>query len=701
MKFLTHPLHLSWSGSLSRQILIAGIAMALSAPAALAQSTPSAQSTQKIETHNAQVLEQHLQAARQAMAAHQDGVAAHQYRIFLADALGELAIARAQAGQYAQAANNFDAALALAPNSPALVVEYARSEFHAGNLPHAKQLAQQVITGYPHNRNAVAEASALLGQVLLQQQDAKAARKNLELAVALQPSFPNGYNLAEACLAMEDEKCADKIFTEMQSSFGNTAALHMFFGQAFLNSDFQTRAIAEFEKAIALDPRLPGAHYSLAAAELATQQPIDKAEAQLHQEIAIDPQSAIAYAALGHLQTGQQKYSEAEANLQRAAALDPQNPDVALYQGQLYAAEHKTPEAIEALRRCIANTTDPTQNHNQLQKAHYLLGRLLVQSGQTEAGRQELQIAQSLVQQNISRSRQQLANYYDQNASGMGGGSNASLPVEKTRHTITKEQQAAAQSADRFQQHIASAVANSYNNLGALAGAQGDALGALTDFEGAAAWDPTMPGLEENIGRAAFSAGQFSQAVDPLTRYVQHHPDDASMRSALGISLYMIRDYAKAVSVLEPVAAPNPVSGEVAYIYAVCLLKTGKPQQSLTLLKALALQLPRSEDVHRTLGEAWAATGDNQQAAQELKIALLIDPQDALAYDALGRVQLAEGDTTQAIATLLTAEKLAAGNSQIHYDLAQAYRKASRPEQAAQQMQQYHQLQSKSAAQPD
>jgi tetratricopeptide (TPR) repeat protein len=697
MKFPMPSLHLS------QRLLGAALAFLFCAPAALAQSSPTASSMQKIEDHNAQILKQHLEAARQAMAAHQNSAAAQQYRIFLADALGELAIARAQAGQYGQAAENFDAALALAPNSPSLLVEYARSEFHAGNLPHAKSLAQKIIQQYPHNKNALVRAYSILGRTQLAQQDARAARKSLALAVALKPNFPNGYNLATACLAIEDQKCAAKIFSDMQTSYGNTAVLHMYFGQAYLNSDFQAQAVTEFEKAIALNPKLPGAHYSLAAADLATQQPVDKAEAELRKEIAIDPQSAIAYAALGHLETGQQKLSEALTDLQHAAALDPQNPNVPLYLGQLYAAMHKTPEAIDALRRAIASMPNSAQNKSQLQKAHYLLGRLLAQSGQTSAGQKELQIAQAMMQQTITRSRQQLASYYDQNsaAAAANSSSTAALPQEKTRHTITKEQQAAAQAATQFQQHIAPAVANSYNNLGALAGAQGDALGALADFEGAAAWNPALPGIDENIGRAAFAAGQFSLAVDPLTRYIQHHPQDNSLRAALGISLYMTGDYARAVTALEPVAVPTPVSNQVAYVYAVCLLKTGKPQPALTLLQSLALQLPRSEDVHRTLGEAWAATGHQNHAAQELGIALLLDPKDAAAYDALGRVQLAQGDTAKAIASLQNAEKLDAANSLIHYDLAQAYRKASQPQQAAREMQQYHRLQSKNAAQPD
>ncbi len=86
----------------------------------------------------------------------------------------------------------------------------------------------------------------------------------------LDPTFENGYELAVADLDLGDGKSAAKIFSEMLTSFGDTAAIHMYFGQAYGRSDFQDDAVAEFQKAIAKDDRLPGVHYSLAAAYLST-----------------------------------------------------------------------------------------------------------------------------------------------------------------------------------------------------------------------------------------------------------------------------------------------------------------------------------------------------------------------------------------------------------------------------------------------
>src|SRR5437868_13544454 len=63
--------------------------------------------------------------------------AAEQYRAFLADALGELAMGYGLVRDYAQAAPLFDEALTLQPDSPSLLLDYARTALMLGDLAHA------------------------------------------------------------------------------------------------------------------------------------------------------------------------------------------------------------------------------------------------------------------------------------------------------------------------------------------------------------------------------------------------------------------------------------------------------------------------------------------------------------------------------------------------------------------------------------
>jgi predicted Zn-dependent protease len=89
------------------------------------------------------VLQQHHDAAQSYQSAGNLTEASRQYRIFTAAALGELAIERAHLSDYDKAAPLFDEALSLAPNSPALEIEYAQAAFVHGDLSHARLLAEQ------------------------------------------------------------------------------------------------------------------------------------------------------------------------------------------------------------------------------------------------------------------------------------------------------------------------------------------------------------------------------------------------------------------------------------------------------------------------------------------------------------------------------------------------------------------------------
>ncbi|MGC8550247.1 MAG: tetratricopeptide repeat protein [Acidobacteriaceae bacterium] len=632
-----------------RQAVVMSLISLFLLPAAQAATQ---QADNSVAIRNEKILQMHYQAAMKYQQTHQLDLAAQQYRIFLADALGELAIAEAHGYEYGKAAPDFDAALSLAPNSPALLVEYSEAALHAGRVQHAASLAQQVIENYPKNKNAQARAYSLLGRAQLKMGKSAEARKSLEKALALDPDFQNGYNLAVACLNLEDQKCAEKVFDEMKAGYGNKAILHMFFGQAYMDSDFQSKAVGEFQQAVALDGKLPGAHYSLAAAYLISGQHVAEAEAQLKQEIALYPHEAMAHAALGHLEAGQHDYAAAERELLLAATIDPRDPDTFFYLGQLYAAMSKNDRAIAALRQSIALTKDVTRNHDQVQKAHYLLGRLLLKSGDRAAAQKELEISQQLMNKNLSRAREQLANYYDQ---GAGGAGNADSPVVKTPAMETKASLEAAQAAAGFAKRVGPFIANSYNNLGAIAGMQGDVKSAYDYFRHAKQWDPQMPGLNENLGRAAFSSFHFAEAVEPLTAYVSGHPQDVAMRSALGVSLYMTKDYGKARDALAPVIASGKVTDEISFIYADCLVKAGHLQEGIARLKGLAAKLPQEESLRRALGEAYAASGDMTRALEELQAAEKMDGKDA----------------------------------QVHADLASVYKKMGRQAEAAREAQEH------------
>lgn len=617
-------------------------------------------------------LQQRYDAAQRYQSEKDLANAAVQYRFFLADALGELAVERVAAGEYERGANHFDEALKLEPNSPELELEYAGASLDSGSVERAKLLATRALASAGSDAGLAANAHAMLGRTLLKMNQAAAAKQEMEASVELDPTFEHGYELAIADLDMGDGDGAAKIFAEMEASFGDTAELHLKFGQAYLNSDFQANAVGEFQKAIAENNKLPGLHYALAAAYLATEggSKLEEAKEELRKEIEISPKDAAAYAALGHLLAGQHpdavQAAEAEKDLKRATALDAKSPDGFLYLGQLYADMKRPAEAEAALRQAIALTTNVSRNAYQVQQAHYLLGRLLMQTGEVDAGKQEIAASQALMQQKLKRDQSQMSDYLQQQKdAGADAAALAIAPVQKA------EDREAAVRADALEKRLGPAMADSYNNLGAITASEGDSRGAVPFFEQAAEWNPELPGLDFNWGRAAFAEGNYAEAVGPLERYVATHPSEEGARAVLGLSQFMVKDFAAARKTLEPLDAKVGAALQLQYAYAKSLIETGDLSGGVKRMVALEKANPNVADVHRTLGEVYAAE-KAPGAAAELEAAIRLKPGDGEAYAALGRLQITQGDAKAGIASLETAARLEPGNAALQQEVTAA-----------------------------
>ncbi len=633
-------------------------------------------------------LRQHYNDAQKLQQTGKLGEAAEQYRAFLAEALGELAIGYGVVRDYEQASPLFDEALALEPDSPSLLLDYARTALTLGDLSHAKTLATEYIRKFPGDREKLAQAHQVLGRTLLKQNRDQEARKELEAAVSLDPTFPNGYDLAVACLDLNDEKCAVQIFNEMEKSFGDTAEIHMAFGRAYGDSDFQPRAITEFRRAIQENPRLPGAHYLLAAVLLATgddQNHVEGAETELKKELVISPNDSMTYAALGKIAANRHDYSEAETYLKKAILLGSQSPDAYLYLGQMYFAMNRYAEAETALRQCIQLTTDVSQNRYQVQKAHFLLGRILMQKGQQDAAHAEMTISRELANKTLEQDKSKLTGLTDTSESGdvqapsAGSGTTPSVIAAKADPLTLRM-------VESMKEQIMLPVADSYNNLGAIAATNNDYLDAVKYFERSAMWNPSLEGLDYNWGRAAFAGSQFADAIMPLSRYVRSHPDDIGARSVLAISQFMTGNYHGSIEALEPAIGKVDLAPQAEYVYAESMVRTGQIAAGVERLKALEKAHPEIPDVHRALGEALGQQGEKQRAVEELHTAVQLSPQDADSHYDLGKMELESGNTAAAIPELEAAVRLLPKSEKFHEELADAYTAAHRPADAQKEM---------------
>ena len=643
-------------------------------------------------------LRQHYNRAEDLQRAGNPSAAADEYRAFLAGALGELAMGYGLAPDYQRSAPLFDEALSLEPNSPTLLLDYARTAVTLGDLSHAKTLAIQFIRTFPDNRAQLAQAHQVLGRALLKMNRDQEARKELETAVDLDPTFQNGYDLAVACLDLDDDKCAVQLFDEMEKSFGDTPEIHMAFGRAYGDSDFQPRAVTEFTRAIQENPRLPGAHYLLAAVQLATgddESHVAAVEDNLKRELLISPRDAMSYTAMGKITATRNNYPAAEAYFKKAISLDPNNPDTWLYLGQMDFDMNRMIDAEKALRQCVTLTQDVSRNRYQVQKAHFLLGRILMQKGQQNAAHAEMQLARDLANKTLSQDKSKLAGLMD---SAGAQDTPESTPESETTPSPASDptRSAALRRVDSLRVQMTPAVADSYNNLGAIAAAGADYAKAVGYFERASEWNPSLEGLDYNWGRAAFAGSLFRDAIPPLTRYARAHRNDQGALSVLGISQFMVGKYQDCLRTLNPVIGAKDLAPQVEFVFAQSLVMTGQVSDGTQRLIALEKAHPEIPDVHRSLGEAFSRQGNTREATEQLNTAIRQSPRDGEAHYDLGAIELTAGGTTAAVAELETAVRISPGSEKFHRELALAYKAALRPVDAQRETDASNALQARS-----
>jgi tetratricopeptide (TPR) repeat protein len=578
-----------------------------------------------------QTLQQQYDKAQSLQSSGDMEQAAFAYKLFIASAVDELAGDRQKLGDKPLAARRFEEAYALRPNDEDLLLRTAQAERDAGHLPRAKELAAKLLATQPK----AAEAHALNASILARSGETDAPIKEYEAAVALDPSLENGFALAKAYLAKKDDKSAASLFSEMQASTGDTAAIHMDIGRAYGEAGYPDQAIVEFKKALAKDSTLPGLHYSLGASYLLSMGEIDfpQAAAEFHKELALHPDDFLSHSQLGYIALTGHNYPEAEKELRRASEINPRDPDTLLSLGQLYVDTNRPTDAEPVLRQSIALTTNLSRNHYQVQRAHYLLGRVLLETGRAQDARAEMQTSTDLLKlatlENQGKSAEEIA-------AADAGSRILSKPVSPLL-----DPQALSAIEDR-EKHLSPAIADSYNNLGAITASDKDFPAAVYAFQKAAEWNPGLEGIDYNLGRAAYSAKDYATAVAPLGRYLQQNPGDVWFRSALGVSLFMTGKYQASIDILRPMEASLQSVPPLATIYAAGLVETGDLANGIARLQQLESAAPDKPELHRMLGKAYLTSGDKTRAEQELRAALRLDPSDTDTQHRLKELELTQ-----------------------------------------------------------
>ena len=610
--------------------------------------------------------QQHFAAARTFQLSGDQERAAAEYSAFLAGALRSSAKASVELGELGRATHLFEQAVAVSPDESETRLDYAQLLFQQENLPEARALAEKVVTSAPDN----ARAHLVLGQVLFAQQDYKGAREHLEAAVVAAPTFDNGYLLGITYIKLGDFGRARLVFDDLITGFGDTVRMHMMFGVAYKEGGWEAldRAIQELKKALAKDSQAARAHFliGLAYIDRDGESAFPQAADELRAELKINPQDSRAHYLLGYIAMKQHDPKTAESELLRSAQIDPKNPDPLVYLGQIYSDAGRDVEGEAMLRKAISLSGHASSTDYLIGRAHYVLGRLLLKGGKKDEGEKELSLSQEIrdrmnrpdaARDQKMKSDPELASM-SQGAPVGGPAAAPAVPPEK------------AEGMRGYLNGLKPAIADAYNNLGVIEAGRKNFKTAAEYFRNAGEWNPGLEMLDRNSGMASFYAGEYQDAVAPLTRQLQKHPDDVRVRAALGLSLFTGQNFAGTLETLKPIQSEVDGDAGLGYAFAVSLVKTGEYDEGVRRLKAMEDADPKSADVHMMLGSAFADQHEYDTALREYRKSLSIDPNQVQTHYLAGLALIRSGHPKEAAEELRAALKLSPNDVPAKYHLA-------------------------------
>jgi Flp pilus assembly protein TadD len=196
------------------------------------------------------------------------------------------------------------------------------------------------------------------------------------------------YILGICYIQIKDYPRARGAFAKMFGVSTDSAASYLFTARMLLRQDFGPVAEEYAQKAVALDPKLPLAHFLLGELHLYHSK-ISEAVDEFQKELQLNPGYAPAYYKLADAYSRIQKFDEAEKLLQRSIWLDSTSTGPYILMGKVLAKKGETELAVRALQRALA--MDP---NNPV--PHHLLGQAYRDLGRAEDAERELKIAAQL-----------------------------------------------------------------------------------------------------------------------------------------------------------------------------------------------------------------------------------------------------------------------------------------------------------------
>jgi tetratricopeptide (TPR) repeat protein len=301
------------------------------------------------------------------------------------EARSNLGAVLARTGRYEEAIAEYGLALAMYPQNAAILLNLGLAYYKTGRAADAAARFEQAASLAPQFKDQAMLLLASCYNSLGQYKKAIAALAPLENEKSVDQAFNYLYGTA---LIGDGESARGAVIINRILSRGDSAEARLLLGTTKLQAHDHEGALADLEKAIALNDRLPGAHARLGELLLAMGE-IARAAAAFRQEIALDPTDFVSNLNMGVLAKQDQEYADARLYLERALKSRPGDPGVRYQLALLDLATSGLNQARKTLETLIGEWPGFAEVHGTLATVYYRLDR-------TADGDRERAIAQKL-----------------------------------------------------------------------------------------------------------------------------------------------------------------------------------------------------------------------------------------------------------------------------------------------------------------
>jgi tetratricopeptide (TPR) repeat protein len=344
------------------------------------------------------------------------------------------------------AVNEFNAVLALDPKNAEAYANLGVIAFFQGDYQGASQKFRKALAIDP----SLAKTQALLGicqkrlgdpsaRALLEKSFLKLKDKQLSVRVGMElTAFYDQQGEPERAVPVMQKlvdlnpddvdilytaqrlyrELADDTLDKLAVLAPGSARMQQVIAERLINAGDAESAIGHYNKALEIDPRLPGLHFELAQTILQSGQSNpksqDDAEKELETALTVDGDSASLQCELGAIAMLRADLEKAHSYYARALSMDPQSTQAQLAMGHILMTMEKPQEARKYLEMVVK--ADPLN-----ETAHYRLAIAYKRLQMPEAAQKELHLFQEIkqIKDQVRDLYRQMKSQYREDAGGM------------------------------------------------------------------------------------------------------------------------------------------------------------------------------------------------------------------------------------------------------------------------------------------